>query len=232
MKNSLLVPSLFLAACATTGTGGSKGSSAPFQGEAAVQKRQTEIQDAAKTAMECMKVKKGEDPGKGGVFAVVADSAGKLKIDAIKWDGPEPMKQCIVDTSTKVTVTPLPGPSVGTVWEFLPPGQSAAVPKAPDEFSVLMQPLQETIQTEIKACGDRFLGVDFSAKGDVAYYVYNKGQAYGPTIIHSNAKDGSFESCVQDVILKTKFPVVAVERPFPSQFHFKVGITDTNERVQ
>jgi hypothetical protein len=232
MKTSIfVVPSLFLVACATTG-GGGKGSGAPFQGETVVQKRQTEIQDAAKTAMDCMKVKAGDAPGKGGVFAVVADAAGKIKVEAIRWDGPEPMKQCIVDSGTKVTVTPLPGPSVGTVWEFLPPGQTASPPKAPDEFGVMMQPLQETIQSEIKNCGDRFLGVDFSAKGDVSFYVYNKGQAFAPTIIHSNAKDGSFEGCVQDVILKTKFPVVAVEKPFASQFHFKVGITDTNERVQ
>ncbi|HEY2745865.1 MAG TPA: hypothetical protein VGL86_14615 [Polyangia bacterium] len=231
MKTSLVIPALFFAACATTGSSG-KGSSAPFQGESAVQKRQTEIQDAAKTAMDCMKVKAGEDPGKGGVFAVSADAAGKLKIDAMKWEGPEPMKQCIVDTSNKVTVTPLPGPSVGTVWEFVPPGQSATPAKAPDDFAVLMQPLSTSMQDEIKACGDKFLGVDFSAKGDVSYYLYNTGQAYAPTIIHSNAKDGSFESCVQDVILKTKFPVVTVAKPFPSQFHFKVGITDTNERVQ
>ena len=210
---------------------GGKGSSAPFPGEAAVQKRQTEIQDAAKTAMECMKVKAGQDPGKGGVFAVSADASGKLKVEAMKWEGPEPMKQCIVDTGSKATVTPLPGPSVGTVWEFLPPGEKATPPKAPDGFDVLMQPLAETIQSEIKTCGDRYLGVDFSAKGDVTYYIYNTGQAYAPTIVHSNAKDGSFESCVEDVILKTKFPVVAAATPFPSQYHFKVGITDTNERL-
>jgi hypothetical protein len=150
----------------------------------------------------------------------------------MKWEGPEPMKQCIIDAGNKATVTALPGPSVGTVWEFDPPGQTPTPAKAPDDFGVLMQPLSETIQSEVKSCGERFLGVDFSAKGDVAYYIYNTGQAYAPTIIHSNAKDGSFESCVQDVILKTKFPVVAVTKPFPSQFHFKVGITDTNERVQ
>ena len=60
-----------------------------------------------------------------------------------------------------------------------------------------------------------YLGVDFSAKGDVSYYIYNNGQAYAPTIVHSNAKDGSFESCVQDVILRTKFPVVQVDTAVP-----------------
>ena len=76
MKNfTASSPPLFFAACATTGWRGGKGSSAPFQGEPAVQKRQTEIQDAAKSAMDCMKVKAGDDPGKGGVFAVSADAA-------------------------------------------------------------------------------------------------------------------------------------------------------------
>src|ERR1700744_3876590 len=112
MKNSLfLIPCLFLAACATTG-GGTKSASAPFQGQDAVRKRMTEVQDAAKTAMECMKVKKGEDPGKGGVFGVIADEKGKLKVEAIKWDGPDTIKQCILGTGNTVTVTPLPGPSV------------------------------------------------------------------------------------------------------------------------
>jgi hypothetical protein len=223
MKTSIfVVPCLFLAACATTG-GGSKGSSAPFQGEPAVQKRQSEIQDAAKTAMDCMKVKAGEDPGKGGVFAVVADASGKLKVDALKFDGPDSVKQCIVDTGNKTTISALPGPSVGSLWEFLPPGEKSTPPKTPDDFATNMQPLAETMQNQVIECGRRYLGVDFGATIDIAYYLYNSGQAYAPTVIKSDAKDGSFDTCVQEMILSTKFPKENVDKPFGATGHFKIG---------
>lgn len=222
MKNLLLLPMMLMAACATT-SGGGKGSSAPFQGMPVVQKRQSEIQDAAKTAMDCMKVKPGESPGKGGTFAVVADAAGKLTITPIVWDGPEPMKQCIVDAGAKTTVTPLPGPSVGTLWDFVPPGEKTEAPKVPDDWGVKMQPLAETMQNEVIECGRRFLGVDFGATVDVAYYVYNDGKGYAPTIISSDAKDGSFDSCVQEMVSHTSFPKVAAARPFGTTSHFKIG---------
>jgi hypothetical protein len=232
MKNLLLLPTMLLAACATTG-GGGKGSSAPFQGPSAVQKRQAEISDAAKSAMDCMKVKKGEEPGKGGVFAVVADASGKLNVEAIKWDGPDTMKQCIVDAGNKTTVTPLPGPSVGTLWEFLPPGeQSAGPPKTPEEFKTGMQPLAETMQNQVIECGKSTLGVDFGATIDVAYYVYNTGKAYAPTVISSDAKDGTFDSCVQKVVADTKYPVVQTNRPFGATAHFKIGVYGDTQRTQ
>ncbi len=229
MKLQHLAPTLLLAACATTG--GGKGSTAPFQGPDAVTKRRNEIGDAAKTAMECMKVKPGEPAGKGGIFAVTADATGKLTVQPIKWDGPEPMKQCIVDAAAKSSITPLAGPSVGTLWEFLPPGETPQPPKVPEELKVKMQPLQETMQQQVIDCGARYLGVDFGATIDVAYYLYNNGQAYAPTVISSDAKDGGFDSCVQDVIKNTKFPTLSVEKPFGTTAHFKIGqYGDTQHR--
>ncbi|HXU71017.1 MAG TPA: hypothetical protein VN947_16900 [Polyangia bacterium] len=224
MKNLLLLPTVLLAACATT-SGGGKGSSAPFQGPSVVQKRQAEIQEAAKGAMDCLKTKPGEPVAKGGVFAVMADAAGKLSVQPVKWDGPDPMKQCIVDTGTKTTVTPLPGPSVGALWEFLPPGEKpAGPPPTPDAFKVGMQPLAETMQNQVIECGRRTLGVDFGATIDIAYYIYTDGKAYAPTVISSDAKDGSFDSCVQDVVAATKMPVVQTEMPFGATSHFKIGV--------
>lgn len=232
MKNLLLLPTVLLAACATT-SGGGKGSSAPFQGPSVVQKRQSEIQDAAKSSMDCMKVKPGEQPGKGGIFAVMADAGGKLSVDAVKWDGPDAMKQCIIDTGNKTAVTPLPGPSVGTLWEFLPPGeQSSGPPKTPEEFKVGMQPLAETMQNQVIECGRSTLGVDFGATIDVSYFVYNNGKAYAPTVISSDAKDGSFDSCVQKVVSETKFPVVQTDRPFGATAHFKIGQYGDTQRSQ
>lgn len=225
MKNLLLLSTVLLAACATTSGGGKSGSSAPFQGMPAVTKRQSEIQDAAKASMECMRTKPGEQPGKGGVFAVMADAAGKLSVQVIKWDGPDAMKQCIVDAGNKTTVTPLPGPSVGTLWEFLPPGTSPSGPPAtPEAFKVGMQPLAATMQDQVVECGRSKLGVDFGATIDVAYFVYNNGKAYVPTVISSDAKDGSFDSCVQDVVANTKYPVVQADRPFGATAHFKIGV--------
>ncbi|MCU1280062.1 MAG: hypothetical protein JWM53_3608 [bacterium] len=231
MRNLLLVPTLMLAACATTGSS-SKSSSAPFQGADKLAKRRAEIGDAAKTSMDCMKVKPGEQPGKGGVFAVMADAAGKLTVSAIKWDGSEAMKQCIVDAGSKATVTPLPGPSVGTLWDFVPPGEKSDAPKPPEDLAVKMQPLSQTMQAEVVECGTRNLGLDFGATIDVAYFLYNDGKAYAPTVISSDAKDGAFESCVQDVISHTKFPVVTVTKPFGLTAHFKIGVYGDTRRVQ
>ncbi|HWE29689.1 MAG TPA: hypothetical protein VHB97_16885 [Polyangia bacterium] len=222
MKNLLLIPTMLLAACATT-SGGGKGTSAPFQGAAALEKRRAEMDDAAKGAMECMKTKPGEQPSKGGVFAVVADAGGKLKLDTIKWDGPDAMKQCILDTGAKTTVSPLPGPSVGSLWEFLPPGEKPQPPKTPDDLAVKMQPLQETMQNQVVECGRRYLGVDFGATIEVSYFLFTNGKAYAPTVIKSDAKDGGFEACVQDVISTTKFPALTVEKPFGATAHFKIG---------
>jgi hypothetical protein len=216
-----------LAACATT-SGGGKSSSGAFQGEPVVQKRQAEINEAAKSIQDCTRVKAGETPAKGGVFAVVADSSGKLTVSALKWDGPDAMKQCIVDKGSQATVTPLAGPPVGTVWDL---GAESSVGKPPEDYKVKMQPLAETMQSEVKACGDRILGVDFGATIEVAYYIYS-GQAYAPTVMSSDAKDGSFENCVRDVVMKTKFPAVAADKPFPSTSRFKIGVYGETQRVQ
>jgi hypothetical protein len=233
MRISLLVPMMLLTACATTGGTGSKSPGAPFQGAQVVTKRRAEIEDAAKSSMDCMKVKAGAADIKGGDFIVVADAAGKLKVEALKWDGPETAKQCIVDAGSKATVTPLPGPSIGTIWEFLPPGTKVEPPKPPEDFRVKMQPLSQTMQDEVIECGRRTLGVDFGATIDISYFVYNNGKAYAPTVMESDAKaDGSFEACVQDMITGTKFPVVAVERPFPSTSHFKIGVYGQTYRSQ
>jgi len=69
----------------------------------------------------------------------------------------------------------------------------------------------------------RFLGVDFGATIDVAYYLYTNGQAYAPTVIKSDAKDGSFDTCDQEMILSTKFPKENVDKPFGATGHFKIG---------
>lgn len=222
MKKHLLIPTMFLAACATTGTG-SKGSSAPFQGQAAVEKRRTEILDASKGAMDCMKVKQGEEPGKGGVFAVSADAAGKLTATPIKWDGPDKMKQCVVDKAAATPISPLPGPSVGALWEFLPPGSKPPHQDVPKDLEEKMQSLQATAQSEVEACAQQNLPPDFSADTEVSFFTYKDGTVYAPTVVKSTSKDGGYDSCVQNVVAKTKLPAVNVDDPIQLTFRFHVG---------
>jgi hypothetical protein len=183
LMSALPMLPLVVSACATTGSaGGGKSSSAPFQGQDAVTKRRNEISDAGKAGMECMKTKEAQGI-KGGVFAVMADAGGKLNVTSVKWNGPDGVKQCIVDAGNKATITPLPGPSVGTLWEFIAPGENNEPGKAPGDLAVKMQPLQEPLQNEVVQCGQRTLGVDFGATIDVSYYLYNDGKAYAPTVV-------------------------------------------------
>ena len=61
------------------------------------------------------------------------------------------------------------------------------VTTAPEDFGVKMQPLSQSMQDEVAACGTKFLGGDFGATIDVAYWLYNTGQAYAPTVVNSDA---------------------------------------------
>jgi hypothetical protein len=50
-------------------------------------------------------------------------------------------------------------------------------------------------------------------------------------VMSSDAKDGSFESCVQNVILGTKFPTEPVDKPFGATAHFKIGVYGETQRT-
>lgn len=224
MKTQLLIPTMFLAACATTGTGtgGGSKSTAPFQGADAVAKRRTEITDAAKNVMDCLKAK-ATDTMKGGVFAVMADANGKMTATAIKWEGPADKKQCIIDTAAKTAITPLPGPSVGSMWEFLPPGEKPVDAAVPKDLEEKLQSLQAVAQAEVEACAQQNLPPEFPADTEVAFFVDSAGQAYIPTVIKSTAKDGGYDTCVQGVVSKQKFPAISVPKPVGITFRFHVG---------
>ena len=153
--------------------------------------------------------------GKGGIFAATADASGKLMVEAIKWDGPDTMKQCIVAAGAKATVYALPGPCVGSLWEFLPPGeQSSGPPKTPDDFKIDMQPLAETMQNQVIECGRSYARRRLRRDHRRRLLLYNNGQAYAPTVIPSDAKDGSFDSCVQEWWRRRSYPVVEIDKPF------------------
>lgn len=223
MKNLLLFPMMLLAACATTGSGG-KGSTAPFQGPDVVAKRRNEIADAAKSAGDCVKMKKEEAASfHGGMFVVTADSQGKLTAEPIKWDGPDTAKQCIVAAASKTTVTPLAGPPVSAVWQWNAPGEQPAAPQPPKDLEEKVQSLQGTAQTEVDACAQQNLPPDFPADIEVAFLVDAGGKVYGPTVIKSTAKDGGFDTCVQNVVGKIKFPQENVQQPYPVTLRFHEG---------
>lgn len=227
MKNLLLIPTICLAACATTG-GGSKGSTAPFQGPDAVSKRRAEIADAAKTATDdCMKMKSDEAAQfKGATFIVTADAAGKLTIDPVRWGGPEPVKQCILGEANKVTVTALPGPSVSSVWSWDPPGANAPEPVMPGDMETKVQSLQTQSQTQVESCEQQNLPPEMPADITVNFFVDAQGKTHGPTVLRSTAKDGGFDSCVQKVISGMQFPPSDVKVPYPVTLTFHVGRLD------
>jgi hypothetical protein len=226
MKTLLLVPTLMLAACATTGSGG-KGSSAPFQGADVVAKRRTEITDAAKTPNEeCMKLKK-DDAFHGAIFSVTADAAGKLTIEALRWTGPDAAKQCVLGEASKLTLTPLAGPSVSSTWEWSPPaGEKAPEVKMPPDLETKVQSLQTQSQAQVEACEQQNLPPEMPADISVAFLVDPTGKTHGPTVLRSTAKDGGFDTCVQDAIRKMQFPAADLQMPYPVTLHFHVGRLD------
>jgi hypothetical protein len=226
MTRQLWIASLLLAACATTGSTGSKGSSAPFQGEAALEKRRNEVLDASKPAMECLKVKAGEDAGKGGYFAVVADASGKLTATSLRWEGPPAVAQCIVDTAAKTAVTPLAGPSVGAMWEFWAPGMQPARQQPPKDIDTKVQSVQGNADSDVDACYQRNMPVDFPADVEVSFYVTADGVIHAPTVVSSNSKDGGYDSCVQDAVGRAKFPTLDIQNPLPLKFKFHRGKVD------
>ena len=225
MKISLVVPMMLLAGCATTGGSSSKSSGAPFQGADAVLKRRAEISDAAKTANDdCMKMKKDEAASfHGATFVVTADAAGKLTIVPLRWTGPETIKQCIVASSSKITVTPLPGPSVSSTWEWNPPGEKAPPVVMPKDLETRVQSLQAQAQLLVETCEQQNLPPEFPADIQVAFVVDAAGKIYGATVIKSTSKDGGFDSCVQGAIGKMQFPTEDVQTAYPVTFNFHVG---------
>ncbi len=228
MKTLLLVPTMLLAACATTGGSSSKGANAPFQGSDVVEKRRVEISDAAKAANDtCMKMTKDQLASfKGATFVVTADSAGKLAITPLRWNGPDPVKQCIVGAAAKTTVTPLPGPSVSSTWEWNAPGEKAPAVVVPKDLETRVQSLQAQSQVQVEACEQQNLPPEMPADISVAFIVDAAGKVYGPTVISSTAKDGGFDSCVQNVISKIQFPQEDVPAAYPLTLRFHVGRLD------
>jgi hypothetical protein len=227
MKNLLLIPTMLLAACATTG-GGGKGASAPFQGQDAVTKRRAEISDAAKAANDdCLKAIKPTDGFHGAMFSVTADAAGKLTIEPLRWTGPESAKQCIVGEAAKVTVTPMPGPSVSSTWEWNPPAPETP-PKVvmPPDLETKVQGLQTQSQLQVESCEQQNLPPEMPADISVAFLVDAQGKTHGPTVLNSTAKDGGFDSCVQKVITGMQFPASDVPLPYPVTLRFHVGRID------
>ena len=224
MKNLLLIPTMLLAACATTG-GGSKGSSAPFQGQDAVTKRRSEIADAAKAPNdECLKSIKATDGFHGAMFSVTADAAGKLSIETLRWTGPEAAKACILGQASKLTVTPLPGPSVSSTWEWNPPApEKAPAVVMPPDLETKVQSLQTMSQNAVESCEQQNLPPEMPADISIAFLVDAQGKTHGPTVMSSTAKDGGFDGCVQKVISAMQFPASDVQVPYPVTLRFHVG---------
>jgi hypothetical protein len=221
MRTPFWLSSMFLFGCATTGSTGAKGTSAPFPGEQQVEKRRNELLDASKLVKDCLKAKAGESLGNGGVFEVIADASGKLSVKAIKWDGPQTAPQCVVETGQKATVTPFAGTPVGVLWEFWvnPPAKQ----DPPKDADMKTQTVQNNMANEVDACYQRNLPPDFPADITVTFYVGADGGVYAPTVIESNSKDGGYDSCVRDAVANAKFPKLEIQNPVPLKLSWHRG---------
>ena len=158
------------------------------------------------------------------MFSVTADAAGKLAIETLRWTGPETAKSCILGDASKVTVTPLPGPAVGSTWEWSPPPPE----KAPANRDAEQFRDQGAVAADAVEGGGRVVRAAEPAAGVAGRHLRHvprrlDGKAHGPTVLSSTAKDGSFDSCVQDVITKMQFPASEVQVPYPVTLRFHVG---------
>jgi hypothetical protein len=218
---ALPVLPMLASACATTGSTGGGKSTAPFQGESVVEKRRQEVIDANKIVSDCLRQKAGEPELKGGIFAVTAGADGKLSGKTVTWEGPAEKEKCILDKINSSSITPLPGPTVGSLWQFSAKNDTMK-PTVPKELEEKMQSLQAQTQAQVDSCAQQNLPPEFPADIDVAFFVGPQGQVLVPTVVKSTSKDGGYDACVQDVVARTKIPVGA-DMPYPLTFHFHVG---------
>jgi hypothetical protein len=170
-----------------------------------------------------LKVKKRDEVGKGGAFAVVAYADGKLTVQTITWDGPAAMGQCVVDAGQKTVLTPLQGPPVGVLWEFLPPGAQPQHQEPPQSLETRLQSQQQTAQLEVEACAQQNLPPDFPADVEVMFYVAADGKVYAPTLVKSTSKDGGFDGCVRKVVERMQLPAMDIRGAVPLTLRFHVG---------
>ena len=217
-----LSPALLGGACATLLS--SSSSSAPFQGAEAVEARIKEIHGKIPVANECLKDPAAKDVR--GIFEVTADAAGKLVGRAMLYQGKPEIERCVVDAINKSTVAPLPGPQVSTFWDFS--AATAPKPTAPDSdfLKTAQMTFSSRIRPEIDGCAQRNLPPDFPADIAIGYSVFPGGKIAGATVIESNAKDGSFDSCVQNAIGGATFQDLKFDGGFPLRVSFHVGLSN------
>ena len=210
MKNLLLFPTMLLAACATTGGAAAKARARRSRAPTSWSKRQTEIHDAAKTA-------NGLHEGQAGrarrsrAASSPSSPTPAASSRSRRSSGTAPRGEAVHRRRRRQGDGDAAAGSVGGHAS----GSSCRRARAdrrrrcPPTSRSSMQPLAgDDAEPGRSSAARSYLGVDFGANIDVAYFVYNDGKAYAPTVVKSDAKDGSFDTCVQDVVPKTKFPVV------------------------
>ena len=124
-----LLPLLGLLPVAGAGCAAFKSTStvAPFAGTTVLEARQKELLAKADVASQCRSPT--PEPDKGGIVEVTAHADGKVSARSMMWRGAEAMATCVVDAANKITLTPLPSPSISTLWTF---GQAPPPPNLDD----------------------------------------------------------------------------------------------------
>ena len=219
---NLLLPTLLLSACATLKSG---SSSAPFQGTDAVAARIKEINEKFTVAGPCLKAATDPTTEKGGVLEVMAGADGKLAARTLVWEGTAGVQKCIIDAASATTITPLPGPPIGTVWTFAAPGTPP--PPPPDRDPAVARAIadeQGRIANELEgSCAQRFIPPEQPTDIELAFYIMPGGKPAAVNVTDSTAKDGDFETCSQSLIAGKTLPDPRYAGPFPAKMHFHFG---------
>jgi hypothetical protein len=195
---------------------------APFQGAGVIKARINELNEKAVNVNTCTAGMSPTD--KGGIVEVTADAQGQVRARTIKWEGDPAIEKCLLEGAAKLTLSPLPGPSISTFWQFTSP-HAEPLP-APDLTMVSendMHAVQERLTPEVDACAQRNLPPEFPADVEVSFFLYGAGKVAAVNVTYSTAKDGNFEACVQELVTAASFPKPNYGGLFPVKLRFHVG---------
>ncbi len=207
---------ILVAGCAT-GSGGS--GSAPFQGKEAYEARVKALDDLQKTAITGCGAEKWT--GKGGFFEVTAGADGKIAARQIAWDSNPEVAKCILDAAAKAQLPPLPGPPVSHIWGVAAP--NVELPKPADVPSGDIVAVQGRMSEQgIASCAQRYLPPEMPVDIEVSLFVFG-AKPYVINVASSNAKDGDFETCVQQYVGGETMPASPPGGFYITRLKFHVG---------
>lgn len=218
-RYNLSILFVLVGGCASFTAGGKNSAVAPFTSKDAVDNRIKEIISKSEVAKNCPS--KTAEADKGGVLEVTAAADGKLSARQVDWKGDPSVGACIVAEAAKVTLAPLAGPPVSTLWIF---AQTFPNPgPLPDNVAARYNDFKNKVNDEIIACGNRYLPPEFPANISLQFNIVPGGKVVAVNVVGSTAKDGDFETCTQQALAKMEAPDMQYAGPYPMQHSMHIG---------